>query len=193
MITKALLYCTKNYPMLYKNKLGQWYIDDKKFIRFAEKQKLAPVNYVNGHVVAVCDIEVEEIFPYLGMKYTTNSVICSSLLKRSCLTMELLDKYLESNYKNNKCGYAIHIKNLKVFDEPHKLGETFDIGFVSISLPNKAPQNMQSCWAFEIVGGIVMPVSDYALISIQPQWLVKILNGEKTIEVRKKVLKEMIK
>ena len=33
----------------------------------------------------------------------------------------------------------------------------------------------------------------FVLISIQPQWLCKILNGEKTIEVRKKVLKEMLK
>lgn len=33
---------------------------------------------------------------------------------------------------------------------------------------------------------------DYILISIRPEWLCKILNGEKTIEVRKKVLKEML-
>ena len=30
------------------------------------------------------------------------------------------------------------------------------------------------------------------LISITPEWLCKILNGEKTIEVRKKVLKRML-
>ena len=29
------------------------------------------------------------------------------------------------------------------------------------------------------------------LLSVKPEWLVKILNGEKTIEVRKKVLKEL--
>ena len=32
----------------------------------------------------------------------------------------------------------------------------------------------------------------YALISIQSKWLCKILNGEKTIEVRRKVLKRMV-
>jgi len=31
------------------------------------------------------------------------------------------------------------------------------------------------------------------LISIRPEWLCKILNSEKTIEVRKKVLKEMMR
>ena len=30
------------------------------------------------------------------------------------------------------------------------------------------------------------------LISIKPKWVAKILNGEKTIEIRKKVLKEML-
>jgi hypothetical protein len=33
----------------------------------------------------------------------------------------------------------------------------------------------------------------YILISIKPEWLCKILNKEKTIEVRRKVLKEMLK
>ena len=36
-------------------------------------------------------------------------------------------------------------------------------------------------------------ITDYILISIRPEWLCKILNGEKTVEIRKKVLKEMLK
>lgn len=35
-------------------------------------------------------------------------------------------------------------------------------------------------------------LEDYILISIHPEWLCKILNGEETIEIRKKVLKEML-
>ena len=46
----------------------------------------------------------------------------------------------------------------------------------------KAPQNM--CNAYDVYK------NHYILISIRPEWLCKILNGEKTIEVRKKVLKE---
>ena len=48
-----------------------------------------------------------------------------------------------------------------------------------------APQNMMRC--------IDAYDNQYILISIRPEYLVKILNKEKTIEVRKKVLKEMIK
>ena len=31
----------------------------------------------------------------------------------------------------------------------------------------------------------------YILISIRPEWVCKILNGEKTIEVRKQIIKEL--
>ncbi len=46
----------------------------------------------------------------------------------------------------------------------------------------EAPQNM--CRVFDTK-------DNYVLISIRPQWLCKILNGEKSIEVRRKVLKGM--
>ena len=188
MITKALLYCTKNQPALFYSVL------DRKYMIGKDKPNDRFPNRLNGKVVAVCDIEVEEIewldsnYCSSDTGYCTDELSPCDLERKSCLTTEQLKKYL---WKNDK-GYAIHIKNLKVFDEPHELHKTFEIGDVNISLPYKAPQNMQKCWAFEIMNGIVIPVSDYALISIQPQWLVKILNGEKTIEVRKKVLKEML-
>ena len=47
-----------------------------------------------------------------------------------------------------------------------------------------APQNMMK------VKRVLQ--EDAILISIRPEWLCKILNGEKTIEVRKKVLKDML-
>lgn len=49
----------------------------------------------------------------------------------------------------------------------------------------KAPQNMMR--VIDAYGD-----DEYILISVRPEWLCKILNGEKTIEVRKKVLKEML-
>lgn len=83
-----------------------------------------------------------------------------------------LDDYLGCEDK----GYAIHIKNLHIFDTPKDL--------IQCSLL-KAPQNM--CYGFYKEDERVI------VISIRPEWLCKILNGEKTIEVRKKILKEMIK
>ena len=52
---------------------------------------------------------------------------------------------------------------------------------------NYAPQNMMYSWLWN------NKWDRYVLISIRPEWLCKILNGEKTIEVRKKILKEMMK
>ena len=49
----------------------------------------------------------------------------------------------------------------------------------------KAPKNMMKVCEWDI--------EDKVLISIKPEDLCKILNGEKTIEVRKVVLKEMLK
>jgi hypothetical protein len=53
----------------------------------------------------------------------------------------------------------------------------------------RAPQNMQ--YVYDVNSD--NPNEKKVLISIRPEWLCKILNGEKTIEVRRKVLKEMLK
>ena len=211
MKPKLLLYCTKANPyLLHMPKDNEEF---KKGIEFSltDGKEFAQAcidvnNYkLNGKIVAECDFEVEEIkwedFP----KYTNDGKVetfymyatwkCPQdyILEHSCLTFEQLDNYLGGNN-----GYAIHIKNLHIFDEPKELSEyyskpkkmnTFDwyeekgYTYVSISI-DKAPQNMMKC--------IDVEDNEYILISIQSQWLCKILNGEKTIEVRKKVLKEML-
>jgi hypothetical protein len=51
----------------------------------------------------------------------------------------------------------------------------------------KAPQNMM--WVYVKENG---KWEERLLISVRPQWLCKILNGEKDIEVRRKVLKGMV-
>ena len=48
-------------------------------------------------------------------------------------------------------------------------------------------------WDYPIKVGNCYKKEKYILISIKSEWVCKILNGEKTIEVRKRVLKEMIK
>lgn len=96
-------------------------------------------------------------------------------------------------------GYALHLSNVKVFDEPKELYD-YDIKLTPQKLVNpiskdsivisninycctKAPQNM--CNVYDRFG------NRYILISIKPEWLCKILNGEKTIEVRKKILNSL--
>lgn len=128
----------------------------------------------------------------------------NKFLKESCLSGKELQKY----FNRVDIGYALHISNLKVFDEPLELNEinvdkkckkcveecvfnkeivlserlTLRPAYCYHSL-KKAPQNMQWCYFHGV---------RYCLISIRPEWLCKILNGEKTIEVRKKILKGMM-
>lgn len=210
---KLLLYCTKAKPYLYETRTifenspiefqllygKPKYPDEPLFgslVLYGEK--------LNGKVVGECDFEVEKI----KLKQTHHDFyLFTKLLEESCLCEDELFKYLD-----NKSGYAIHIKNLKIFDELMGLseynkkieykkcdnceehckfyyskntmsGET-NTGCTRYYRLPKAPQNM--CYCYDASG------NKYVLISIQPQWLCKILNGKKTIEIRKKVLKEML-
>ena len=110
--------------------------------------------------------------------------ICN-LENASCLDRDEIENYL----KDNK-GYAIHIKNLHIFDKPRDIKNYYNIAartmqdYMNQRALVKVPQNM--CNAYDVYK------NHCVLISIKPKDLCKILNGEKTIEVRKKVLKEML-
>jgi len=194
---KLLLYCVKAKPMLrdYRGKAiyNRFVIspNDRPFT----SDDTQPI--LNGKIVAECDFEVEEIRPEkywhstedFDYIYNTGTVYYDDLLKKSCLMDYELDDYLgcEDN------GYAIHIKNLHIFDKPKELSNYEDEWEYPLE---KAPQNMRRCYSTlysNIEADMPIRTDSYILISIKPQWLCKILNGEKTIEVRKKVLKEMIK
>ena len=208
MKIKALLYSTKANPTLY-NVLGKFITTKYMGKDFMQDGVTHPE--LNGKIAAECDFEVEEIFQEFENEtdrtglfwYRTNNLIEKELLERSGLTITELNEYLEpleqkyvygKGWQIKPNGYAIHIKNLHIFDEPKKLKEchkkyegknyspTYYMPITS------APQNMMKVWLYEN-GEWVM----YILISIQSQWMRKILNKEKDIEVRKVVLKEMLK
>ena len=194
---KLLLYCTKAKPYLvsYKNTNKHWYL-----LRENEITAFPQLNIYSGKIVAECDFEVEELRldnddPLGAYWYETETLSKYEVLEKSCLTDDELFDYL-GEYNE---GYAIHIKNLHKFDKPKELSEYYSQGQVDwieetelYRLKNgitTAPQNM--CYAYKYSYS-KNKLEKYILISIQPQWLCKILNGEKTIEVRKKVLKEML-
>lgn len=197
-MSKILLYCNKAKPILRD------YRDKAIYDRFVISPTDRPFTsddtqpILNGKIVAECDFEVEELRldnddPLGAYWYET----------------ETLNEYEVFDYlgEYNK-GYAIHIKNLHIFDEPRELSQYHKpYGCINISCGEKpkqkylgcslvrhckktqikkAPQNMMK------VESKICDEKDYILISIRPKWLCKILNGEKTIEVRKKVLKEML-
>lgn len=198
---KLLLYCTKSKPYLI-HESGCYDCEDMccdyNCFSVVDRQELynqdIPLDETyNGKIVGECDFEVEEICSeklYNGVGYEplfyTETI--DDILKKSCLTQFEIENYLGCKAGGEVVGYAIHIKNLNIFYTPKELSayNTYKEGKVHIAnIPiYTAPQNMM--YAFDYYG------TRFVLISIRPEWLCKILNGEKTIEVRKKVLKEML-
>lgn len=206
---RCLIYCTKDK----NNKLIRYYGDKHTLITKKHTIMPNPDFYLNGKIVAQFDCEKVDIIEVIERKndkpvYIKNGNV--NYIGDTCLSYEQLYDYL----KNNN-GYAIHISNLDVFDEPRNLNyylkhnsleisdKLYELGCNEQNCPyaledrcdfdlcpkllvNKAPQNM-CIVEFKNV--------EYILISIKPEWVCKILNGEKTIEVRKSIvnkLKELI-
>lgn len=188
---KYLLYCTKGKPYLncdygidspedYK---GNWHI-------YTANNEKECTKIVNGTIIGGCDIDLVEEIYYLSWM---NENLRERILKQSCLTDKQFNDYMNGK---DTC-YALHLSNVKVFEEPMELSEFSTLEYVGkegdfksyyINDLKRAPQNM--CRVYDSEGNC------YILISIKPQWLCKILNGEKKIEVRKQILncmKELIK
>ena len=210
---KLLLYCCKTKPYLIGGYHKPYYLDKGGKCAVMDARD----NILNGKIVGECDFEVEKIIYRETDKtcysFGTKTLTPDNLLDKSCLTILELCKYIGNNpnWTKGKYGYAIKIKNLHIFDEPRDLSEyskkvehckcdkcldhcknyyaknnitqTINKGCTKYTILYKAPQNMMYVFDLE---------EKKVLISIHPEWLCKILNGEKTIEVRKKVLKEMI-
>lgn len=178
---KLLLYCTKAKPKLYSTDKGFVLTDFGLGEYFNDKILL------NGKIVAECDFEVEEI-NYFGDDFGegelyTETLNIEELVRRSCVGINDLYYYLQNKYFQYE-GYAIHIKNLHIFDEPKELSDYYYSRKGKFRTLGKAPQNMMYCCDEK--------ENNYILISIQPEWMCLILNHIKDVEVRRVVLKEML-
>lgn len=183
---KALLYCTKAKPYLVKDEFP-YENEPVYFTHYKEPGSWGLP--LNGKIIAECDIETEEIKicgDEIRNYFGNNAGI--DIEERACLKFEQIEQYLCTNdYK----GYALHISNLKIFDKPQKYQDDYlyrrkiNTYFYNDEYFRKAPQNMMK--VIDAYGD-----DEYVLISIRSKWICKILNGEKTIEVRKRILKGMI-
>lgn len=210
---KLLLYCPKAKPYLYKTEDTTYpaypigYHTDKDLkLKLSNTNELANLN---GKIVAECDFEVEEIT--IGRSYGFNPNMCIistknlqpiELLTKSCYeNYDDLFQYLKYDFDNDygthkePYGYAIHIKNLHIFDEPRELECYATWNWVEYSsgpvyaLPIKPLTRltrMTKVMSLKYDGG------DYA-ISLSPEEMCRIANGEQTALVRRRVLKEMLK
>lgn len=209
-MNKLLLYCTKAKPYLEFKQIPRTFMDiDNSFegYRCSWKRTEDDENFqLNSKIVAECEIEVEEICSekidvgvgYEPLFYTET---IDDITKGSCLTQFEIENYLGCKEGGEEVGYALHISNLKIFDKPRELSDYYKFDGIYNDINNwktidKAPRNMM--YAYDLIselgfsGAYNRHFEKNILISIQPQWLCKILNGEKTVEVRKKVLKEML-
>jgi predicted transcriptional regulator len=202
---KLLLYCTKAKPQLFSG--NSIYNQEKIFSlvkgnnqeQYEKLETLKCLNnltQLNGKIVGECDYEVEKIKNFdtsfviaKYLDYEKDLAYTNAIAKDSCLNYYDLKKYL-----GTKNGYANHIKNLNIFDKPKELQEYATLkkypgGYEKFVSVERAPQNMM--YVYDVNSD--NPNEKKVLISIRPEWLCKILNKEKTIEVRRVVLKEMLK
>ena len=212
---KLLLYCTKAKPYLVQGLAKPMHtLDANNPYNFNWKlvDKGFSNDRLNGKIVAECDFEVEEIQNKLTnnnshLELFTNNLIEKELFEKSCLNRYEMFSYLKNNFtkKDEIKGYAIYLKNLHIFDKPRDIRDYYtnriytkieDVYTDEIQIKGsewvrpikQAPQNMMYAYDVKSFNNFEKKV----LISIRPEWLCKILNGEKKIEVRKKVLKEML-
>ena len=160
---KLLLYCTKAKPYLYQHFKGDFFTS-----RTYDKSCI-----YNGKIVAECDFEVEAL-ERIGNNIRFAGVEDGEWLNnryyeyKSCLSEEELFNYVKNKF------YAIHIKNLNIFNKPKELSDYC-----------LYPKNIKGVIHFVLEG------TPYILLSVSPQEMFRLFNGEQTVLVRKKVLKEM--
>jgi hypothetical protein len=134
----------------------------KKFHLWSKKNLSAEP--LNGKIIASFELnEAESISQkYAGQRKDGHFY---DVLEKACLTAEELEKYCPTGSKKEACAW--YIESLQILDEPFNLGDF---------AKDRAPQS----WGYATING-----AKCVLVSIRPEWACKILNGEKTIEVRK--------
>lgn len=191
---KLLLYCTKakkQKDLLWSNNLKHFFLDGA-YNRLIDD---LPEYLLNGKIVAECDFEVEEIDTVALSEHVYDDYYNNTfdiISKESCMTCEQMIEYLGATWDST--GYAIHIKNLHIFDSPIFL-EGFDDN--KGHTLRKAPKNMCKVLKVNIGEYDYKDLNSNAyepciLISVKPQEMCRIANKEQTTLVRRNVSKEML-
>lgn len=141
------IYCTKGMPFV----MACTDIDGKPFYPTVEKcvyldentkASKHPELFLNGYIVANFTLrKVEEILALpteIGCSYQTLTLPFKFLMKKSCVNSEGFNHYLKC-----KNGYAWHISDLEIFDEPKKLSEFYTL---------KCNQKKEPCTIKDVFG-----------------------------------------
>ena len=190
---KVFIYCIKAKPYLW----WQLYYTDRHEEICQSNLTLKQIgitedDVLNGKIVASFDLN--KIDTLKKIKYANEYYKPDRNYPETPYTI-ILDLVGMSNtelfeYGKGKDLYAWHIENLEII-EPLELGEfyTFRKGYENQLHMNKktitkAPQNYRYAY---------YKGERCIILSVKAKWVEKILNGEKTIEVRKTAPKEMLK
>ena len=200
---KLLLYCNKARPIL--RKLDKYFLGSHTDGYYWKKGQTTPYS-VNGKIVAECDFEIEEIKKanYDCILFT-NTLDTENLINKSCIDYFKLEEYLKPNWNKeddlqnlDTVGYVIYIKNLHIFDTPLELNnflyEDDTEGHYGVWEVERTPANY-TIIATDVkdIGGVYCCRGTYGrLLALSSHELCDILNGKKTIIVRKRISKEML-
>ncbi len=194
---KLFFYCGKSKPYLVYHReycalSPTEYIEYGYETRWEDKSMLEGI--CNGNIVAECNYEIEPIFVeeyYVGCGFEYEYYLDDEnkfkglhdknhIYRESCLTQYEMQNYLGKGFGGDRIGWAIHIKNLHIFDYPKELSDFEYIsdlnGYVARAVLFDAPKNAQKI----IANGI-----NAILLLRKSEELGRILNGEQTVIVLK--------
>ena len=237
---KLLLRCPKTKPYLVKGSIKPMHtLDTNNPYNFNWKlvDKGFSDDRLNGKIIAECDFEVDKIeykhikerdkfgilhneswYEYKGLNVSHYNCDLASRsgFDDSHSLFNYLFEYLIDKEGYPQDGYAIHIKNLHIFDTPKELSDyrTFftdkdrltnfvnakNCDFVSIRLSEYISE-VRGTKTLEKVSRNMQKIVNYKgnnkyeytiLMTLDPNKLCRILNGEQTTIICNKVSKEML-
>ena len=176
MITKLLLCCSKARPYLVderKMRYHNFVLGDSSVLKSNEKDLV-----LNGTIVAESDHKIEEITPY--KEYTCDDACC--------MNGQNLEDFLYSKDGN---GYAIHIKNLKIYEVKKSFN---DYTHYAKDLSDKTGKSCIPLQLNDLPNRPMIVYQNnirYILLNIKSVELSRVLNNEQTVIVYKNLSKEI--
>ena len=197
---RLLLYCTKEKPYLYKT--DDTMIEKMNGDYHTQLNEAVLTENLNGKIVAECDYDVEEIkkVNYDCILFT-NTLGTEDLINKCGIDYFSLKEYLKPNWNKEDdlqnldiVGYAIHIKNLHIFDKPKELSVYYNLAQNGNPLLAKTMQEVGIWEIYDppVNGPEVEHFVGKFFIPVSSQEMCRIANGEQTALVRRRVLKEML-
>ena len=208
---KAYLYCTKAKPYLY-NSVGNFIVNiewketgKKPYYTLCKKIDEFQHLELNGQVVARCICRNAYRYKYVGFDEDDESHHYQGYLPQDNapegiqFTQRAGITYREAvDYGKGKDFYAYHLERVEALEKPMQISDFYS-DIVCTKPLKRAPQSFQKAYRkIYVPKDEALDDSDYYaelcyLFSDRSPYVAKILNGEKDLEIRKSMIKELKK